>query len=265
MRRQVAAVLAVMLAFCVAIAAMAGPADKPVGKQGPPKKTATGTIEKVDAKQQTITVKAATGQQIQTQTNPAQKGGKPQPDGGLVFQVDEKTTITARAVAAGAQQVPAKGNPSAEQGQQNFAMLKPGLLVRVVYTEAEPPVKPDQKPTPVQKDKPKPEQKPAPVQKEKPKPEPVQQDPPKPEQKPEQKPSQEQKPGQAQTPDPEAPAQDKPEQSAPEQSKGLAAPVQDAPAQVAPIQGKVKKVLRAVSIEILGQPSPIQQQTPAVR
>jgi len=121
MKRALLAVTAVGLAFAFCSWGLAGPGKE--GKQA--KKTVTGTIACVEAKQQTITIKLATDQQqSQTQAQSEPKAGKGKAEAGpLVFKVDAKTIIA---------------SPSAQQGEPGtFAALKAGQLVRVVYAPDE--------------------------------------------------------------------------------------------------------------------------------
>jgi hypothetical protein len=143
MKRRLTLTLAVLLALPLGSLAFAGPAGQ---QQAPGKKTATGTIEKVNAKAKMIAVKpTASAQQIQTQTDiqgqeEKEQKDKPKRPRLLVFHVDENTKITSRI----AQQQDAKGKPP-EGGQKDpFGLLQPGQLVRVVYVQEKQEGKPGQ-------------------------------------------------------------------------------------------------------------------------
>jgi hypothetical protein len=119
--RRVLAVLVGVLALSVVQVAVAGsPARKST------KKTFVGVIEKVDVKQQTITVKMpAASQQIQTQGT-AQNASAT----SRIFRIDAATVATCKIVKA------SKTQAQAEQGTWKFLQLQVGQLVRVVYEGA---------------------------------------------------------------------------------------------------------------------------------
>ena len=135
MNQRLATVLMVCLVFCFSSIALA----KPGAKKSPKKKTASGTIEKVDARRHTIAVKPSSGQQIQTQSQAQKKGGKPPSDGALVFYVGKKTKIVTR----GVQQDDSK-DATAAQRHESKAPLGGVLMSSAVYervqdrVEAEP-------------------------------------------------------------------------------------------------------------------------------
>jgi hypothetical protein len=121
-----------VLALAIGSLALAGPD----GKQDDRKKTATGTITKVNAKAKTIVVKPTeASQQIQTQQDAPKGGddgakkGKPKRRRQMVFQIDENTKINSRT----AQQQDAKDGPADDAQKDAFALLGAGQLVRVVY------------------------------------------------------------------------------------------------------------------------------------
>jgi len=148
-------VLTMTIALVLSLAAQL--LARPVEKQKPTKRSVTGTIVKVDAKAQTIRVKrAASGRQVQTQSDPKQKDKKKRP-ATLLIHVDQQTKITVR---TGQQQ--SKGQPSQEQEKPGFEVLAEGQLVRVVFRVEAPKPQPRQgqeDPKQKQKEEEKPKQK----------------------------------------------------------------------------------------------------------
>jgi len=153
MKRRVVLLVAVALLLSLNAQLLAGPAEK----QKPKKRSVTGTIVKIDAKAQTIRVKrAASGQQVQTQSDPKQKGKHKKRPKSLLIHVDKQTKITFR---AGQQQ--SKGQPSQEKEKPGFELLKAGQLVRVVFQVEAPKPQPgheQEDPKQKQKEKEKPKQ-----------------------------------------------------------------------------------------------------------
>jgi hypothetical protein len=215
--------MVLMMAAALVLSLSAQLLAKPVEKQKPRKRSVTGTIVKVDAKAQTIRVKrAASGQQVQTQSDPKQKDKKKKGPATLLIHVDKETKITVR---TGQQQ--SKGQPSQEQEKPGFELLAEGQLVRVVFQVEAPKPRPGQE----QED---PEQE----QKEKEKPKQRQKDEPAPA-------VQAKGAGQQDADQQDKPKQkDKPDQEGPDKRRA-----------------KPRPVLRALSIEILKAASPGQQQS----
>ena len=120
MKRSVVAAVAVVLALGLCSLAWAGKPDKKGDTQV--KKIITGTIASVDAKQHSITLATAAGQQqTQAQTAVPQKSEQADASAPSCFHVGAKTVVT---------------TPSAQQGAQSsggFELLKVGQTVRIVY------------------------------------------------------------------------------------------------------------------------------------
>lgn len=243
-------VLSLTMALVVSLSSWAVAGKTPAG-QSSPKKSVTGTIEKLNAKAETVTVKLTSiGQQIQTQSAPTQKEGKK--EGSMTFQVTESTEIVAKAAA---------------QETTRFGLLKVGQMVRVVYTEAAAPASEpasDDKPAQGQMPEKKKKKKPQPTQqtvpseqkekgKDKPKPPQVdQKDRPPAPAAPQEATTQKDKPQ-----PPQVGQQDKPEQEIVKKKKKK----KDKPQPIQQQAGqqdsgkKGKKGLVAIRIEILTQPS----------
>ena len=139
MKYQVCVTFAVVLALllpCAHALAEKG-ADQKANK-----KTAVGTVTKVNVKAKTVTVDpAGASQQIQTQQQAPAKQGKPKKVRPLVFVVDENTVVKE---AEDAKQP--KGQSAKEDLNAKMNMLKTGQLVRVVYTQDKGPGKEGPKP-----------------------------------------------------------------------------------------------------------------------
>jgi hypothetical protein len=96
----------------------------------PEQKTATGTIEKVFAKQHSIHVRPAAEQPAAAEAA-AKKAKKPTVERTVVFYVDAKTTITSQ----GGKPAAPPDATAALQLESKFAQLKEGQQVRVTYQQ----------------------------------------------------------------------------------------------------------------------------------
>jgi hypothetical protein len=121
MKRSGVAAIAVVLALGLYSLALAGNPSKKGDTQAN-KLTATGTIASVDAKQHSITLSQAAGQQqVQAQSTVPQKTDNNGAAAPTCFHVGEKTIVTTQSAQQGA------------QSSGGFDLLKVGQMVRIVY------------------------------------------------------------------------------------------------------------------------------------